>query len=277
MCPRLSRELTGPRRNPGGQWNSLSSIFCGLVTCIRTLALLNSPKFFALLSILISLSEPSPGPGFLTDHKDSFVTWRTHIDVQFLFLWAQAVHCSQTQIPWSSVTDPKKSSSLFAIPTEGCALNHKAQSYHTFLLLRNVWQLINKSSTHLLSDHFLINPFTNSECSPNQDKTSQHASDITSSCLPLFRILSSSPPAKYPFIQSSLPWKTLTFCPSETQDLLELTIQKYSVWEKGSSYACNLLIPQHNDQTKMVTLYKNFRLDYTQTSLIPWSQWCPSF
>lgn len=220
------RELTGPRRNPGGQWSSLSSIFCGLVTWIRTLAPLNSPEFFALLSIPISV-RTFTWTGFLIDHKDSFVTWRTHVDGSFCSYGHRQI-TSQTQIPRSSVTDPKNPSSLFAIPTEGCALNHNAQSYHTFLLLRNVRQLINRSSTRLLSDHFLINPFTNSECSPNQDKTSQHASDI--SCL-LFRVLSSS--REYPFTQSSLPWKTLTFCPSETQDLLELTMQKYFSLREG--------------------------------------------
>lgn len=223
------RELTGPRRNPGGQWSSLSSIFCGLVTCIRTLALLNSPEFFALLSILISV-RTFTWTGFLIDHKDSFVTWCTHVDGSFCS-YGHRQFTSQTQIPRSSATDPKNPSSLFAIPTEGCALNHKAQSYHTFLLLRNVRQLINRSSTRLLSDHFLINPFTNSECSPNQDKTSQHASE-TSSCVCCCSE-SSPAPAEYPFTQSSLPWKTLTFCPSETQDLLELTMQKYFSLREG--------------------------------------------
>lgn len=131
-------ELTGPWGNPGGQWNSLSSIFCGLVTCVRMFSPFElsrslCPSFHSHQPV-----KPSPGPGFLIDHKDSFVTWRTHTDVQLLFLWAQAVHCSQTQIPRSSVTDPEKPSSLLAIPTEGCALHHKVQSYHTFLLRRNL-------------------------------------------------------------------------------------------------------------------------------------------
>lgn len=83
-------------------------------------------------------------------------------------------------------------------------------------------------------------PFSHKSPHKPQALSTQSLSILQASHLPVCHCPGSSLAPNQPslFIQSSIPSSILTFCPSETPDFLELTMQNFPVQEKGSSCVC---------------------------------------